>query len=214
MKFDPEAAEDAFYPDMRDPRVMVSVPHARRAAMAALWGLAARLTKLLLDAREPLIGQIKLAWWRDMAALIASDPAALPKGEPLLAELEATWAGQGGLDALVDAAEAMLLAETDEERRAAAESFGGQLFTLSGGEAAGGTRWGLLWGAGVEEEEPEARRLLHDARAGPAPARGVFAGNRSLLMLDRWAAAIAVSNGERHLRSEGLLLLRTGLFGR
>src|SRR3546814_10883892 len=77
---------ETFYPDMRDPRVMVAVPRDRRPAMAGLWGLAARLTKLLLDAREPLIGQIKLAWWRDMMAMIASDPAALPKGEPLLAE--------------------------------------------------------------------------------------------------------------------------------
>jgi len=199
---------------MRDPRVLVSVPHARRAAMSALWGLAARLTKLLLDAREPLIGQIKLAWWRDMAAMIASDPAALPKGEPLLAELQRTWAGRGGLDALVDAAEAMLLAETDEERRAASESFGGELFKLSGGEEVGGKRWGLLWGAGVEDGEREARDLLGQAKILAAPPRSVFAGNRSLLMLDRWAAAIANQDGERNLRSEGLLLLRIGLFGR
>ncbi|SEH20145.1 phytoene synthase [Sphingopyxis sp. YR583] len=199
---------------MRDPRVLVSVPHARRAAMSALWGFAARLTKLLLDAREPLIGQIKLAWWRDMAAMIASDPASLPKGEPLLAELQATWAGQGGLDTLVDAAEAMLLAETDEERQAASESFGGQLFTLSGGDEAGGKRWGFVWGAGVEEGEREARDLLGHAKILAAPPRRGFVGNRSLLMLDRWAAEIAANDGERHLRSEGLLLLRIGLFGR
>lgn len=199
---------------MRDPRAMVSVPHARRAAMSALWGLAARLTKLLLDAREPLIGQIKLAWWRDMMAMLASDPDALPKGEPLLAELQATWAGQGGLDALVDSAEAMLLAEDDAERRAASESFGGQLFKLSGGEALGGKRWGLLWGAGVEHGEREAQVLLRHAKISAAPPRRVFARNRSLLMLDRWAAAIATGDGERNLRSEGLLLLRIGLFGR
>lgn len=199
---------------MRDPRVLVSVPHARRAALSALWGLAARLTKLLLDAREPLIGQIKLAWWRDMAAMIASDPAALPKGEPLLAELQATWAGRGGLDALVDAAEAMLLAENDADRRAASEGFGGELFKLSGGEEAGGKRWGLLWGAGVEDGEREARDLLGHAKILAAPPRGAFTGNRSLLMLDRWAAAIAAHDGERNLRSEGLLLLRIGLFGR
>ena len=214
MTFDPEAAEDAFYPDMRDPRVMVAVPRARRAAMAALWGLAARLTKLLLDAREPLIGQIKLAWWRDMMALLASDPAALPKGEPLLADLAASWAGQGGLDALVDAAEAMLLAEGYGGRRAAAESFGAELFALSGGGAAAGKRWGLLWGVGVVEAEDMARRLMADTNNAEAPARGDFAGNRALLMLDRWAAAIAARDGERHLRSEGLLLLRIGLFGR
>ncbi|HWW59107.1 MAG TPA: hypothetical protein VN047_19590 [Sphingopyxis sp.] len=199
---------------MRDPRVMVAVPQARRAAMAALWGLAARLTRLLLDAREPLIGQIKLAWWRDMMVLVASDPASLPKGEPLLAELQASWVGQGGLDALVDAAEAMLLAETGEERRAASESFGGQLFRLADGEETGGKRWGLLWGAGVEEGEAEARELLEKAKGAVAPPRRLFAGNRALLMLDRWAGAITARNGERHLRGEGILLLRIGLFGR
>ena len=199
---------------MRDPRVMVAVPQSRRAAMAALWGLAARLTKLLIDAREPLIGQIKLAWWRDMAAMIASDPAALPKGEPLLAEFQATWAGRGGLDALVDAAEAMLLADSDDERRAASESFGAQLFALSGGDPAGGKRWGLVWGAGVVEGEPKARCLLGDASNSVAPPRRDFGAKRALLMLDRWAGAIAARDGERHLRSEGLLLLRIGLFGR
>lgn len=206
--------EPSAYPDMRDPRVLVAVPQSQRAAMAALWGLAARLTKLLTDAREPLIGQIKLAWWRDMMAMLASDPAALPKGEPLLAELQASWAGRGGLDALVDAAEAMLLAEGDAERHAASESFGGHLFELSGGAEAGGRRWGLVWGASVVEVEPEARRLLLDAKDVAAPPRRLFARNRALLMLDRWAASIAHHDGARHLRSEGLLLLRIGLFGR
>lgn len=199
---------------MRDPRVMVAVPQSRRAAMAALWGLAARLTKLLVDAREPLIGQIKLAWWRDMAAMIASEPVALPKGEPLLAELQASWAGKGGLDALVDAAEAMLLAETPDDRRAAAESFGAHLFSLSGGRESLGRRWGILWGAAVVEGAVDARQLIAEARMCAAPPHRDFAGNRPLLMLDRWAAALAAGDGERRLRGEGLLLLRIGLFGR
>lgn len=207
-------AEPSAYPDMRDPRVMVAVPRARRAAMAALWGLAARLTRLLLDAREPLIGQIKLAWWRDMMAMLAADPAALPKGEPLLADLAASWAGQGGLDALVDAAETMLLAEGDTGRRVASERFGAHLFALSGGTERGGQRWGLVWGAGVVGAEAEARQLLQDAKISGVPSRRDYAGKRALLMLDRWAAAIAARDGERHLRSEGLLLLRIGLFGR
>lgn len=200
------------YPDIRDPRVMVAVPHERRAALAALWALAERLTKLLRDAREPLIGQIKLAWWRDMMAMLASDPASLPKGEPLLAELQASWAGQGGLETLVDAAEAMLLAEDDVARRDAAAGFGEALFRLSGG--GGGERWGLLWGAGLQEGAQEARQLLADARDTQAPGRASFDGNRALLMLDRWAAAIAARDGERRWRSEGLLLFRIGLTGR
>ena len=193
---------------------MVAVPRERRAAMAALWAFAERLTRLLIDAREPLIGQIKLAWWRDMAAMLASDPGALPKGEPLLAELSASWAGQGGLDRLAEAAEAMLLADSADDRRAAAAGFGAELFALSGGDAAGGKRWGLLWGAGVQHGVQESRGLIAAARDEARPFRSVFAGSRSLLILDRWAGAIAGSDGERRWRSEGLLLLRIGLIGR
>src|SRR3546814_15965812 len=111
-----------------------------------------------------------------MMAMIASDPAALPKGEPLLAELQASWAGQGGLDALVDAAAAMLLAESDAERRAASEGFGAHLFALSGGAAAGGQRWGILWGAEVVETEPEARGWRGDATQPGEPAHRAFGG--------------------------------------
>ncbi|WP_137869932.1 hypothetical protein [Sphingopyxis sp. 2PD] len=206
--------EMPLYPDIRDPRVMVAVPRERRAAMAALWDFAERLTNLLIGAREPLIGQIKLAWWRDMAAMLARDPDSLPKGEPLLAALTATWARQGGLDTLVDAAEAMLLAEDVADRHTAAAEFGARLFALSGGDADGGRRWGLLWGASVQAGAEEARELLAAARDCAPPPRSIFAANRALLMLDRWAGAIAGNDGERRWRSEGLLLLRLGLIGR
>ena len=191
---------------------MVAVPRERRPAVAALWALAERLTRLLRDAREPLIGQIKLAWWRDMMVLLADDPAALPKGEPLLADLQASWAGQGGLDAIVDGAEAMLLAENAAARRDAGAGFGAALFLLSGG--AGGERWGLFWAAGLQEGAEEAKALFADTRAWPRPSRAAFEGNRALLMLDRWAAAIAGRDGERHWRREGGLLFRIGLIGR
>lgn len=206
--------EARLYPDARDPRIMVAVPRERRAAIAALWAFGERLTKLLLDAREPLIGQIKLAWWRDMAALLADEPDALPKGEPLLAELAASWAGQSGLDTLADAAEAMLLAEDAAARHAAAMAFGGALFALAGGPPGGGARWGLLWGAALQDSAADAQQFFAAARNLPPPARVSFNGNKALLMLDRWAGAIARHDGERRWRSEGLLLLRLGLLGR
>ena len=123
-------------------------------------------------------------------------------------------AGGGGLAALVDAVEAMLLAESDAERHTAAESFGTHLFALSGGTEAGARRWGLLWGAGIVEAETDARRLLDEAKNCAAPAPRHFGGNRALLMLDRCAGSIARHDGKRDLRGEGLLLLRIGLFGR
>jgi phytoene synthase len=191
---------------------MVAVPRDRRVRIAGLWMLAERLTALLRDAREPLIGQIKLAWWRDMMVLLASDPAALPKGEPLLAELQASWAGQDGLAVLVDAAEAMLSAEDAAGRHDAATGFGEALFRLSGG--GGGARWGLLWGAALQDSEPDARALFAQAAGCAPPPRAAFGGGgRALRMLDRWAAGIAARGGARDWRREGLLLFRIGLIG-
>ncbi|MDZ3831427.1 MAG: hypothetical protein U0S50_06375 [Sphingopyxis sp.] len=217
MSVDPEPGL-GLCPDIRDPRVMVAVPRARRTATATLWMLAERLTKLLIDAREPLIGQIKLAWWRDMMVMLSEKPSALPKGEPLLAELQRRWTGCAGLDTLVDAAEALLLAEDAAERRAAAMAFGQNLFTLSAGtEAVGdgaGHRWGLLWGACVQDAAEDGLALIGAAAAAGAPPRSAFGGHRALLMLDRWAASIAAHGGARRWRAEGLLLLRLGLIGR
>lgn len=206
-----DESEVSLYPDLRDPRVMVAVPHDRRAAMTALWALAERLGKLVRDAREPLIAQIKLAWWRDMMATLENDPTALPKGEPLLAELQTDWAGKAGLGALPDAAEALLLADDGAVRSAAACDFGTALFALSGG--GGGERWGLVWAATLQGEAEAAHRLFADARDRPRPSRAAV-GHRALLMLDRWAGAIAAHGGERRWRREELLLFRIGLLGR
>jgi len=106
----------------------------------------------------------------------------------------------------------MLLAGDATARRDAAAAFGDALFTLSDG--GGGARWGLVWGAMLQEGGQEGRDLFADARNRSAPPRVSFDGSRALVMLDRWAAAIARHDGERRWRGEGLLLLRIGLIGR
>lgn len=63
-----------------------------------------RLGRVVRTAREPILAQIKLAWWRDR---LGADPAGWPKGEPLLARL-AGWEERTGLVALVDGWEALL----------------------------------------------------------------------------------------------------------
>ena len=59
-------------------------PKSVRASFAILLRLDARFAQIASNAKEPLIGQMKLAWWRD--AIIGSSPAR-PKGEPLLNSL-------------------------------------------------------------------------------------------------------------------------------
>lgn len=218
-----------FLPMPQDPRILVMVKPADRPSFLALWALASRLTKLLEDAREPLIGQIKLAWWRDMLTLLEQDAQAIPKGEPLLAELTQYWRGQAGLGRLVDAAEALLLAEDDQTRHDAGADFGAHLFHFSARclnpqeaatstaapKGAIGERWGLLWAACLCRGSDGASALMAAAGAAPAPrAKHIGRPARALLMLDRLAGRVAAANGARDHRQEGLILLRIGLIGR
>lgn len=61
-------------------------PVAFRPAFTLLLQLDMRFADIVRKAREPMIAQIKLAWWRDA---FATEPALRPKGEPLLQSLGA-----------------------------------------------------------------------------------------------------------------------------
>ena len=60
------------------------VPAERRPAIGALWRLDAAMGAVLAGGREPLISQIKLAWWRDSLAKLDEAPA---PGEPVLQDV-------------------------------------------------------------------------------------------------------------------------------
>jgi phytoene synthase len=211
-----------FLPTPRDPRIALTWKAERREAVHCLWALALRLTKLLDDVREPLIGQIKLAWWRDMLVMLAADANALPKGEPLLADFQRHFSGFVGLDGLVDAAEAMLMAEDLQACQSAAQGFGSKLFDLaarSQDEAMtlqndAGYAWGLLWGAYLHRGTEDGAAMLSAAAQSKAAPRDYGRGGRGLVMLDRLAAQIGQAQGARDLRREGMILLRIGLLGR
>ena len=65
---------------------MAYTPVAFRPAFDLMLQLDARFADIVRKAREPMIAQIKLAWWRDA---FAAEPALRPKGEPLLQALGA-----------------------------------------------------------------------------------------------------------------------------
>ncbi len=62
------------------------VPAQRRAAVEALWRLDAALAAVLSMGREPMIGRIRLAWWREALETLDSLP---PPAEPVLQALAA-----------------------------------------------------------------------------------------------------------------------------
>lgn len=59
-------------------------PSNVRSAFALLLQIDNRFAEILRNAREPMIAQIKMAWWREA---FASPADARPKGEPLLQAL-------------------------------------------------------------------------------------------------------------------------------
>ena len=154
-------------------------PASARPAWLALLALDARLSGVVAATREVLLGQIKLAWWRDRL----SEPAEKwPKGEPLLAAL-ASWQGtHGELTQLVDGWEA-LLGETPLGQ--------GALAQLGHGRAAACAGIARLLGA--ETHTAEAARMgrgwgiaeLANFPADPADADALF----DLAEAQDWQAA-------------------------
>ena len=66
-------------PDRR--LALAYVPAARQLAVAALWRLDAALGAVLATGREPMIGRIRLAWWRESLERLDEAP---PPPEPVL----------------------------------------------------------------------------------------------------------------------------------
>jgi 15-cis-phytoene synthase len=80
-------------------------PDRARLPTLALLALDARLAGIVRNAREPLLAQVRLAWWRER---LAEPVLGWPAGEPLLTAL-ASWQGNHTeLGALVDAWEGLV----------------------------------------------------------------------------------------------------------
>jgi 15-cis-phytoene synthase len=96
------------------PFARLAVVYARRdlrAPLSLLLGFDQRLSEMVQRASEPMIAQMKIAWWHDA---MKREPAARPKGEPVFAILQALETP--GLDTamgrLLDAWDILLAADT------------------------------------------------------------------------------------------------------
>ncbi|WP_114519998.1 hypothetical protein [Altererythrobacter sp. ZODW24] len=117
-------------------------PSAARRQTLALLSLDGRLAGIVRGAREPILAQMRLAWWRDR---FSEDRAAWPEGEPLLAILR-EWSGSlGGLSAMADGWEVLL---TEGDLTAA---------TISEFAAGRGEGWAVL-ASELGADQAEARK--------------------------------------------------------
>jgi len=164
--------------------ILTYAPATGRAGLAALLALDDALAKLLRTTREPALGQMRLAWWRE--ALEKLDHAPAP-AEPVLKALEAEVLRHGvtgaSLVPIVHGWEVLI--EEEELGADAMRRFGegrGHLFVAAGAllgsrgdplEAAG-QGWALADLAGNlegEEERAAARTLAAPLLVTAAKAR-------------------------------------------
>ncbi len=81
-------------------------PASLREGYTAALALDHRLARIASTAREPMLAQIRLAWWRDR---LGEDVALRPRGDPVLDAVGRAWRGEeDGLRALVDGWEQMV----------------------------------------------------------------------------------------------------------
>lgn len=114
--------------------ILTYAPAPGRAALAALLMLDEALAALLRTTREPAIGQIRLAWWREALERLDGAP---PPAEPVLQAVAASGLKGSALTPIVHGWEVLIEAERLDA--AALARFGegrGTLF-LRAGEAMG-----------------------------------------------------------------------------
>ena len=184
-------------------------PRAERLRWLALLALDNRLAGVVRTAREPVLGQLKLAWWRER---LGEGPGRWPKGEPLLALLR-DCADIAPLASLVDGWEALLagapLGEDGLQALPAARAAAVQgLFGIV--EAATLARgWGLGALAAWPLEEADRAQLAGLLAAHDWAPRRLPSRLRPLLVLNHFSARAARRQGG------GLAgAIRLGLLGR
>jgi phytoene synthase len=181
-----------------------------------------RLAALVARANEPLLAQMRLAWWREQLGQDGGDVLA---GEPLLAQIAAQWgAGAPRLAALVDGWES-LLGEAPlpvEAIDAFAAGRGASLAAFaelvgasrdSAGARAAGHGWALAdfaWRTSDSRERDRALALGNRIEFAPVHASTL----RGVAVLGGLARR-ALARGEPLLRGRGAVLhaMRLGMFG-
>lgn len=198
---------------------------ASRGPLLILMDFDRRLAEIVRSIKEPLLIQLRLAWWRDE---LAKPPKDRTVGEPLLAAISEVWLGEeAALRALVNGWEELF---TEPPRLAsAAENF-------AQGRAAGflaaarlvfapdcaasvslaARRWALAdLGAKTSDLDEQAEVVAIGLALGDDRVR-LPRSMRPLLVLDKLARASLAAGGAplMHGRRNMLSAMRIGLVGR
>ena len=186
------------------------VAHGRGAVgrrLALAFALDARLAELVRSTSEPMIGAIRMAWWREALGVVESKrvEGAAGRGDPLVDALTpvfAVAADRAALGAMIDGWEELIdPADPGDARLAAFAEGRGGLFALVAGDAApswvgaAGAGWALWDMAGHVRDAGLARRAMALAgdRLAQAPVRGWSGRLAPLRLMTGLARADAVA---------------------
>lgn len=196
-------------------------PFTLRGAMRAFFMFDRHLAQLTTRTREPMLGQMRLAWWREM---LASEPQEWPRGDAVLDAIAHDW--QGGRQALIGLVDGWeeLLAEPPLTRA------GAQRFIIArstamraiapdmpeeGGTQKAGMHWALGDLAARTSHVKERAMLLDLADQLPVPAR-LPSRLKAMAILDALGAR-ALRRGGRVLmegRGAALTIFRIAVLGK
>lgn len=204
---------------------LAHTPVSARDRLRVVFELDARLARIIAATSEPMLGQLRLAWWRDTISQPASDR---PSGDAVLDAIGVHLSGrETGLAELVDGWEYLL--EEPPLSQASAQRFAdgrgaalvGALTQAAGSQNAAAITaaarcWSMADLAAKVSQEDERRLLVQLGLASdwsptklPREARGL--GVLSAL------AMRSLKRGGRPLmegRGAALVAMRAGLFGR
>ncbi len=199
-------------------------PATSREKLAVVFALDQRLSRIVAQATEPMLAQLRLAWWRDE---LGKSVGERPSGDAVLDSIGESWAGEESyLASLVDAWEEML--GDPPIMRGAAKSFASgraaPFAYLAGPEGSddwqrvhgAASRWALADAAlhmsnGEERDTFIKLGLVRATYVGKVPRR-----LRGLAILEGLALR-SLKNGAAPLmqgRGAALIALRLGIFGR
>jgi phytoene synthase len=202
---------------------LVYAPASARDPTLALLALDARLATLIRRSTEPMLAQLRLAWWREA---ILREPEHWPKGEPILATLQSWGSATATATPLVDAWEALTAPSPlgPASMQAFADGRGGAAAALADvvgkpGERESARQLGRIWA--LEDlamrlgpaAERAAAVTLADELAGPLPR--VSRPLRPLRVLAGLARRRRLAGSEEAAASPGAMLqaLKLGLMG-
>lgn len=163
-----------------------------RASLGAAFQLDRRLARIVARTTEPMLGQMRLAWWR---GALGQPLAERPRGDAVLDAIGVHWIGrETALVAMVDGWEVLVTAESLTKSDAVA--FAGQRSaffealleapspSIAARVAAAGKYWALA-DAAAQVSDPHERELLLRVAKAEAPLAGRLPGPlRGLAVLE------------------------------